>query len=128
MKIFNKEAFERTAKRLRLEVPAIYLALKEKQTPIFAKVLAAVTVAYALSPIDLIPDVIPVLGYLDDLLILPFLAAVTIRFIPKPVLEDCRVRAEHLWDEKKPKKWYYAGLIVFIWLLVIGLLVWKLWR
>jgi len=63
--------FKERAQKLKSDIPAIFLALKDKDTPIIAKILAAVTVAYALSPIDLIPDFIPVLGYLDDLIILP---------------------------------------------------------
>ena len=106
------------AKRLKSDIPAIFLALKDKETPIVAKILAAITVAYALSPIDLIPDFIPVLGYLDDLLILPALAALTITLIPKEKLEKYRQKAEGLWENGKPKKWYYAVPIVVIWAVV----------
>ena len=70
------------AKQLKSDIPAVFLALKDDETPVLAKVLAFLTVAYALSPIDLIPDFIPVLGYLDDLLLLPTLAALTIKQIP----------------------------------------------
>ena len=65
-------------KTLKKNIPAVFLALKDKETPILAKVLAGITVAYALSPIDLIPDFVPVLGYLDDVIILPLLIALTI--------------------------------------------------
>lgn len=92
------------AKRLKTDIPAVFLALRRKETPLGAKILAAVTVAYALSPIDLIPDFIPVLGYLDDVLLLPFFIALTIRRIPKDVLDDCRAQAEGLWADGKPKK------------------------
>lgn len=111
--------FKERAKRLKSDIPAILLALKDKETPVIAKILAAVTVAYALSPIDLIPDFIPVLGYLDDLFILPALAALTIKLIPKEKLEEHRKKAEGLWENGKPKKWYYAVPIVLIWLAVI---------
>lgn len=107
------------AKRLKSEIPAVYLALKDKQTPLPAKILAGITVGYALSPIDLIPDFIPVLGYLDDLLILPALAALTIRLIPQEVMERCRREAEGMWENGKPKRWYYAIPIVVFWLLVL---------
>ena len=97
----------------------IVIILKDKDTPVIAKILASVTVAYALSPIDLIPDFIPVLGYLDDVLLLPALAALTIKFIPKEKLEECRVKAEGMWENGKPKRWYYAVPIAAIWLIVI---------
>lgn len=115
--------FKERAKKLKSDIPAIFLALKDKDTPIIAKILAAVTVAYALSPIDLIPDFIPVLGYLDDLIILPALAALTIKLIPKEKFEQCRIKAEGLWENGKPKKWYYAVPIVIIWVAVIWLIV-----
>ncbi len=77
--------FKERAKRLKSDIPAIFLALKDKDTPIIAKILAGITVAYALSPVDLIPDFIPVLGYLDDLLILPALAALTINILHRNI-------------------------------------------
>ena len=73
------------AKKLKQNIPAVFLALKDQDTPIAAKLVAAVTVAYALSPIDLMPDFIPVLGYLDDLILLPALTALTIKLIPREV-------------------------------------------
>lgn len=111
------------ARQLKADIPAIFMALKDKDTPFIAKMLAAVTVAYALSPIDLIPDFIPVLGYLDDIILLPALAALTIKCIPKKKLAECRIKAEGLWENGKPKKWYYAIPIVLIWVLLIIVIV-----
>lgn len=111
------------ATSLKRDIPAVFLALKSKQTPIPAKILAAITVAYALSPIDLIPDFIPVLGYLDDVLLLPGLIALTVRLIPRETLESCRRQAQGMWQEGRPKKWYYALPIVAMWGLVVLLLV-----
>lgn len=111
------------ARKLKTDVPALFLALKDKETPIVAKVLACITVAYALSPIDLVPDFIPVLGYLDDVILLPMFIVVTIKFIPENVLERCRKQSEGMWKEGKPKKWYYAMPIVLIWLVIIALLL-----
>ena len=108
---------------MKSDIPAIFLALKDKETPLAAKILAAVTVAYALPPVDLIPDFIPVLGYLDDVLLLPALAALTIKFIPKEKLEECRAKAEDLWKDGRPKRWYYALPVVLIWALVIWCIV-----
>lgn len=109
------------AKKLKKEIPAIFLALKDKDTPVIAKILAGLTVAYALSPIDLVPDFIPVLGYLDDIILLPALVAVTIKFIPKDILEKNRELSEGMWEGGRPKKWYYAIPIVLIWMFVIVL-------
>ena len=107
------------AKQLKTDVPAVFLALKDKKTPWYAKIVAALTVAYALSPIDLIPDFIPLLGYLDDLIVLPALVGLTIRLIPKDSFEEYRFQAQDMWKDGKPKKWYYALPIVFIWALII---------
>ena len=111
------------AQKLKTDIPALFLALKHKKTPVFAKILTGITVAYALSPVDLIPDFIPVLGYLDDVIILPALIALTIRLIPEDVLTQCREQAKELWQDGKPKKWFYALPIVFVWLLLIFVIV-----
>ena len=111
------------AKKIKTDVPAIFLALKERDTPIIAKVFACITIVYALSPIDLVPDFIPVLGYLDDVIILPGLIALTIKYIPKDVLERSRKKSEGMWKDGKPKKWYYAIPIVLIWILIIVLIL-----
>ena len=111
------------AKRLKTDIPAVFLAIKDKDTPVIAKIFGAVTVAYALSPIDLIPDFIPILGYLDDLILLPVLVALTIKFIPKEVMEKNRALSEGMWENGKPKKWYFAVPIVIIWLLIIWLIL-----
>lgn len=118
---------KKKAKELKFNIPVIFLALKEKETPILAKIFAAITVIYALSPIDLIPDFIPILGYLDDVIILPVLIACTIKLIPNEILESCRLRSQNLWEDGKPKKWYYAIPILLFWLLIV-LLVIKLWK
>ena len=111
------------AKQLKTDIPAVFLALKDKKTPWYAKVFAALTVAYALSPIDFIPDFIPVLGYLDDLIILPLLVALTVIFIPEDVFEEYRKQSQDMWQNGNPKKWYYAIPIVLVWLVIIALLV-----
>lgn len=111
------------AKQLKTDIPAVFLALRRKETPWYAKLLAGVTVGYALSPIDLIPDFIPVLGYLDDLILLPALVALTVRCVPAQVMAECRAQAEGLWSSGKPKRWYYAVPIVLVWLLVAFLIV-----
>ena len=111
------------ARQLKRDVPAVFLALRDSRTPIIARVIAAITVGYALSPVDLIPDFVPVLGYLDDVILLPALIALTIRLIPAEVFEQCRRDSGNLWADGKPKRWYYAIPIILIWLLIIGLIV-----
>ncbi len=107
------------AKKLKKDIPTVFLSLKDKDTPILAKIFAGITVVYALSPIDLIPDFIPVLGYLDDVILLPVFIALTIKLIPKEVWERNSKLSENLWKDGKPKKWYYAIPIVLIWVIVI---------
>ena len=106
------------AATLKTDIPALWLCLKAKETPLLAKVLAAVTVGYALSPIDLVPDFIPVLGQLDDLILLPLLALLTVKCIPKETFARCRMEGAGMWADGKPKKWYYALPIVVIWVLL----------
>lgn len=77
--------------------------------------------------IDLIPDFIPVLGYVDDVLLLPGLVALTIKLIPAEVMEECRLEAEDMWQNGKPAKWYYAVPIVLVWLLIIWLIAKAIW-
>lgn len=111
------------AGKLKTDLPALFLALKDRETPVLAQVFAGITVAYALSPVDLIPDFIPVLGVLDDVVLLPFLIAITVKLIPAPVLERYRVQSEGMWKNGKPKKWVYAIPIVLIWLVIIAVLI-----
>ncbi len=115
------------AKKLKTDIPALFIAMKKKETPIAAKIVAGLTVVYALSPIDLIPDFIPVLGYLDDVILLPSLAALAIRLIPPEVFDKCREEADGLWAGGKPKKWYFALPIVLLWLLIIYLIIKAIW-
>ena len=88
-----------------------------------AKIFAGITVVYALSPIDLVPDFIPVLGYLDDVILLPMLVVLTVKFIPKDILERNRKQSEGMWQDGKPKKWYYAIPVVIIWIIIAGVLL-----
>ena len=115
------------ARKLKQDVPAVFLALKDRDTPLLAKILAGVTVAYALSPIDLIPDFVPVLGYLDDVLLLPALIALTVKLIPNKVWVRCQAESENMWKDSKPKKWYFAIPIVLIWLLIVWLIIKAIW-
>jgi len=107
------------AGQLKTDIPAVFIALRKKETPLLAKLLAAIAVGYALSPIDLIPDFIPVIGFLDDVLILPGLIVLIVKLIPEEVFAECRKEAQGLWKDGRPKKWYYALPIILIWLLLL---------
>ena len=115
------------AKQLKIDIPAVFIAMKRKDTPIIPKILTGITILYALSPIDLIPDFIPVLGYLDDVILLPGLIALTIKLIPEEVFSECRKQSEGLWAGGRPKKWYYALPIAFIWLVIIFAIIKIIW-
>lgn len=108
---------------LKRDLPAIFLSMKDKDTPLRAKICAGLAIGYALSPIDLIPDFIPILGYLDDLIVLPALVALTIKWIPKDVLERNRNASKDLWKNGKPRKWYYAVPIVLLWLVLLWIVI-----
>ena len=111
------------AKQLKTDIPAVFIAIKRRETPFAAKIFAALTIAYALSPIDLIPDFILILGYLDDLLILPAMVWATVKLIPDDIFQQCRRESAEMWKNGKPKKWYFALPIVLIWLIVIWIIV-----
>ena len=113
-------------KQLKKEIKVLYIAYKKPEVPWYAKALSAIVIGYALSPIDLIPDFIPVLGYLDDLLLIPLGIFLVIKLIPKEILEECRAEAEDAFREGKPKNWIAAGVIAGLWIFVIILLAYKL--
>jgi len=109
------------ARALKQETYAIYLACRDPRVPWYGRVLAACVVGYALSPIDLIPDFIPVLGYLDDLILIPVGIALVLKTIPPVVMAESRERAAIVMAGGKPKNWIAAGIIVLIWIgLAIG--------
>ena len=112
--------WKQRAKQLKGETYAIFLAYKDPRTPWYAKLLAALVVGYAFSPIDLIPDPIPVLGYLDDLILVPLGIALALKMIPEPVLSECRVHAQAALEEGKPTNRAAAIIIVTIWLMVLA--------
>jgi len=117
------ERIKRWAGGLRTEVHALYLAYRDPRVPLYARIFAACVVGYAFSPIDLIPDPIPVLGYLDDLVLIPLGVALAIRMIPDPVLSECREKARWAADDKKPTNRVAAAIIVVIWLLLAALTI-----
>jgi uncharacterized membrane protein YkvA (DUF1232 family) len=117
------EAWKQRARQLRLETYAIYLAYKDPRTPWYARIFAACVVGYAFSPIDLIPDPIPVLGYLDDLVLVPVGVALALKMIPQAVLAECREKAQAAISQGNPTNWTAAGVIIAIWLLLAVLAI-----
>lgn len=111
------KALKQFAHNLKREVFALYFAARHPETPLYAKLVVAVVVAYAFSPIDLIPDFIPVLGYLDDLILLPIGIALAIKMIPVQVIDECRLQAEKFSKGQKPVNWIAGTVILFIWLI-----------
>ena len=111
------------ARQLKAEVFALYLAYKDPRVPWYARVFAACVVGYAFSPIDLIPDPIPILGYLDDLVLIPLGIALAVKMVPPDVLAECRVRAREALGAGKPANWVAAGVIVALWLFMAGLAI-----
>lgn len=114
------ERIKKWAKKLKADLALLYLAYKHKLTPWYAKLLALVTVGYALSPIDLIPDFIPILGFVDDAILLPFLIWLSLKLIPKNVIELCREEAERVFADGRPRNYVAGGIIILIWLLLVG--------
>ena len=113
------ERLKRWAGKLKVETYALYLAYRDPRAPWYARVFAALVVGYAFSPIDLIPDPIPVIGYLDDLILVPLGIALAIRMIPAEVLAECREKAKEL--SKKPVNRVAAVVVVAVWLALAAL-------
>jgi len=122
------ESWREKARQLKLEVYALYLAYKDPRTPWYAKLAAACVAGYAFSPIDLIPDPIPILGYLDDLVILPLGVLLALKLIPAEVMAECRVKAREKMSSGKPVSYAAAAVFVLLWLLAAGLAGWWLYR
>ena len=118
------------AQRLKGEIVTLWFCTRHPRTPFAAKALAAALVAYAFSPIDLIPDFIPVLGYLDDLIILPLGVWLLLKLVPEDVMAECRGEAARWLEERRPKPRSYLGaaLVVALWLAVLIFVSWLAWR
>ncbi len=122
----NLEEWKRWAGRLKSETYALYLAYRDPRVPWYAKLFVALVVGYAFSPIDLIPDFIPVLGYLDDLILVPLGVALAVRMIPEDVLSESRQKAREMIERgERPVSRAAAAVIVVVWLLlgVLGVLL-----
>jgi uncharacterized membrane protein YkvA (DUF1232 family) len=117
------EAWTRKARLLKREAYAVYYACRDPRVPWYGRLLAACVVGYAFSPIDLIPDPVPILGYLDDLVLIPLGVALVLRTIPPAVMAECRDRADALMAKGKPRNWVAAAIVLLIWLVLAVLAV-----
>lgn len=121
------ENLKRWAKRIKRDGVTLWFAGKHPETPWYAKALGLFVVAYALSPIDLIPDFIPVLGYVDDILLLPVLIWLTVKLLPTSVLTECRLQADQWMAAKRAKPISKAGalMVIVLWI-AVGIAFWTL--
>ena len=125
------EILKQRAKQLKLKVHAIYLAYRDPRTPWYAKLFIGCVVAYALSPIDLIPDFIPVLGYVDDLILIPLGVAIALKMIPPSVWADCQKKACQVAGQNKPVIWIGVFTIIAVWIIfavIIVIFFLRLWK
>lgn len=127
MKRFTDHLRKR-ANDLKSETYALCLAYHDPRVPWYAKAVCACTVAYALSPIDLIPDFIPVIGHLDDLIIVPAGLTLAIKLIPEEVMSECRCKTKEIMNRKGPRNYVAAVIIVAIWLGLILLSIMLLYN
>ena len=119
------EAWKQRARKLKSETYSLYLAYRDPRTPWYAKAFTALVVAYAFSPIDLIPDFIPILGYLDDLILIPLGIALALKMVPAEVMEAARTEAAERMASGKPVSWVAGAAIVVIWVAALVLVaVW----
>lgn len=113
------EILKYKAKIIKRELLALYCAYRHPEVPWFAKAFTAIVLGYALSPIDLIPDFIPILGYLDDLILIPAGIVIALKLIPKEVMKECRVKAADMDRNSLGKSWVAAVIIIIIWVVLI---------
>ncbi|CAD5300071.1 conserved membrane hypothetical protein [Bosea sp. 62] len=118
------ERAKQSARLIKRDVLALWIAARDRRTPVLAKLIAGAVAAYALSPIDLIPDFIPVLGYLDDLVIVPLGILLAVRLIPPPLMQEFRDQAS---ARERPVSQIGQIAIISLWLLALVLVAWLLW-
>jgi uncharacterized membrane protein YkvA (DUF1232 family) len=112
------------ARELKIELIALALAARHPDTPWYAKLVVAGCVAYAVTPVDLIPDAIPIVGFIDDLIFIPLAVALAVRFIPAPVMADCRVRSRAIEARAPRFSWWMWIVISAAWLVAVALIAW----
>jgi len=122
------EAFKQRARRLKAETFALYLAARHPRTPWYAKLVVVGIVAYAFSPIDIIPDFVPILGYLDDLILLPMGIALAIKMIPPDVWLECQARAQEVMIHGRPASYVAGAVIIVLWIALAALGIRWVWK
>lgn len=105
------------ARKLKQDLFVLLLASKDDRVPWYAKLFSFLVVAYAFSPIDLIPDFIPILGYLDDIILIPLGISLALKMIPQPIIDDLRIKAKEIKGKGKPKNWVTGFIFIIIWIL-----------
>lgn len=113
--------WKRQVARLKQETLALSLAYRDPRVPWYAKLFAAGVIAYAFSPLDLIPDFVPVLGYLDDLILVPLGVALALKMIPPEVMAESRIRAQETLSQDRPTNWIAGALVIALWLLLAAI-------
>ncbi|PKO12576.1 MAG: hypothetical protein CVU39_23095 [Chloroflexi bacterium HGW-Chloroflexi-10] len=121
------QSWKAKAKKLKREVYTLWLAYRMPGVPWYARLFGALVVAYAFSPIDLIPDFIPVLGYLDDLILIPLGVMLAVRMLPEDIVNAARIEAETRLTGEHPENWIFGAAIIVLWVLVIVFVVYKIW-
>ena len=117
------EDWKQKVELLRADTYALYLAYRDPRVPWYSKAFAALVIGYAFSPIDLIPDFIPILGYLDDLILVPIGITIALKMIPDDVMEECRKLALETQKEGTPQNWVAAGVIIGLWILFAAIFI-----
>ena len=117
------ERLKTKAREIKTETFTLALAYRSPATPWYAKLFAALVVAYAFSPIDLIPDFIPVLGYLDDVILVPLGIKLALKMIPEEALAEARLQAQEAFPDGKPKNWVVGAIIILIWVALAALAI-----
>ena len=118
--------WQKQADYLKQESYALYFVYRHPETPRYVKVLSGIIVAFVFSPIDLIPDFIPILGYLDDLVLVPLGISLVLKMVPENVKDECRKQAQKELDSQKPVNWFAAIMIFLIWIGIVFLILRKL--
>jgi uncharacterized membrane protein YkvA (DUF1232 family) len=121
------DRLKQAARRLKTEISVLGVVYRDPRTPWYAKAVIFLVIAQSLSPIDIIPDFVPILGYLDDLVLIPLGIALAIKLVPKEVFAEARVRVANKPEEMGISGWWFGVLIIVLWVVVIGWLVWNFW-
>jgi uncharacterized membrane protein YkvA (DUF1232 family) len=125
MTLFDR--LKQATQRLKTEITVLGVVYRDSRTPWYAKTVIFLVIAHSLSPIDLIPDFIPILGYLDDLILIPLGIALAIRLVPKEVFAEAREQVASQPEATGISGWWFAGLVIVLWVVLLGWLGWTFW-